>query len=87
MSRRTYQPRDESRIFFFDRLERPGAFGRGVFVAQHAGLKIMRDGRIEISANRVGNLRNVFARGFIPLLCPDGHLQDIALAVRIWTAF
>src|ERR1044071_3166288 len=52
-----------------------------------AALKFVRDGRVEIAANCIGDLRNIFTGGLIPLMRPDGHLQNLALAVRIRAAF
>jgi len=56
-----------------------------IFRADHMLFKVMRHGGIQVAANRIGNFGNVFAGGFVALLCPDGHLQDLALAVRVRT--
>src|SRR5579859_1115896 len=66
---------------FRDRLGCAGALVCG------AALKFVGDGRVEVAANRIGNLGNIFAAGFVPLLRPDGHLQNLALTVRIGAAF
>jgi hypothetical protein len=50
-------------------------------------LKFVGDGRVKVAANCIGDLRNIFAAGLIPLISPDGHLQNLALAVRIGAAF
>src|SRR6476646_5295297 len=77
-------------VFLLYFLDGPGcarAFVRGIFGAYYVSLKVMRDGRIEVAANCVGHLGNVPARGFVALLRPDGHLQDLALAVRARALF
>ena len=43
----------------------------------------MGNGRVKVAANCIGDLSNIFAAGLIPLIGPDGHLQNLALAVRI----
>src|SRR5882724_1158957 len=72
---------------FRDRLGWAGGFLRGSFGIPHTVFKVMRNGRIEIAANCVGDLRNVSGASFIALLSPDGHLQNFALAMRVRALF
>lgn len=72
---------------FRDRLSCASGLLRGVFAGRNAPLKFVRDGRVKVAANRIGNLGNIFAAGLLPLMRPDGHLQNLALAVRIGAAF
>jgi len=77
-------------VFTLDFCDRPGrasALAWGVFAGHGAPLKFVGDRRIQVAANCIGDLRDVSAAGRIPLLGPDGHLQNLALAVRIGAAF
>ena len=77
-------------VFTLDFRDRPGcanAFVWGVFAGHDAALKFVGDGRVKVAANCIGNLRNIFTGGLISLMGPDGHLQNLALAVRIGAAF
>src|SRR5579859_375901 len=71
-------------VFTLDFRNRPGCASA---LVRGAALKFVRDGRVKVAANCIGNLRNIFTGGLIPLIGPDGHLQNLALAVRIGAAF
>ncbi|HEX3586990.1 MAG TPA: hypothetical protein VH024_13405 [Candidatus Angelobacter sp.] len=71
-------------IFTLDFCHRPG---RASALVCRAALKLVGDGRVKVAANCIGDLSNIFTAGLIPLMRPDGHSQNLALAVRIGAAF
>jgi hypothetical protein len=68
-------------LYFRDRSWRASA------LVWDAPLKFVGDGRVKVATSCIGDLRNIFTAGLIPLMGPDGHLQNLALAVRIGAAF
>ena len=74
-----------SALGFLHRLGWARPFVLWTFGTDHMLLKIVGDGWIQVAANCVGDLGNILAGCLLALLRPNGHFQDIALAMWVRT--